>query len=133
MDYSQKIHSQIHPHAIHLLLVFAHIPVVGYIVEGIADSFDAEFMLVGLVAVVALVVCFGSLRIDWNFVGMEFRPGMASRCDFICHFAIDNIDFDIELVVGSFAAGSLYACCQQILLEAVKVNSYFILGNHRFI
>ena len=133
MDYSQKIHNRIHPHAIHLLLVFTDITVVGYIVEDIADSFDAEFMLVGLVAVVALVVCFGSLRIDWNFVGMEFRPGMASRCDFICHFAIDNIDFDIELVVGSFVAGSLYACCQQILLEAVKVNSYFILGNHRFI
>ena len=46
------------------LYIFTHIPVVGYIVEDIADSFDAEFMLVGLVAVVALVVCFGSLRID---------------------------------------------------------------------
>ena len=64
MDYSQKINSRIHPIAIHPLLVFVHIPGLGYIVEGIADSFDPEFMLVELVGVVARVVCFGSLRID---------------------------------------------------------------------
>ena len=52
---------------------------------------------------------------------------MAGRGDFVCNFAIDSIDFDTGLVVESFVVDSLYACCQQILLEAVKVNSFLSL------
>ena len=60
-------------------------------------------------------------------MGTKFRPGMAGRGDFVCNFAIDSIDFDTGLVVESFVVDSLYACCQQILLEAVKVNSFLSL------
>ena len=49
---------------------------------------------------------------------------MVNRFNFIYHFTIGKINFDIvRVLVESFKVYSLYEYCQQILFEVVKVNS----------
>lgn len=98
---------------------------------GISNSFAAasklvEFMLFRQVITVSLVNYFvvRSLQISWNFKDSLFIAGMVNRFNFIYHFTIGKINFDIvRVLVESFKVYSLYEYCQQILFEVVKVNS----------
>jgi hypothetical protein len=73
---------------------------------GISNSFAAaskliEFMLFGQVIIVSLINYFvaKSLQISWNFVDNLFITGMVNTSDFIYHFIINRINFNIVGVI----------------------------------